>query len=319
MKLYVYKHGWVHSQDLIPEYEDTTPFSKKGIEKHCTIVKNPDDADYFYMGQVSDGNIENPNHPILESSFTYLSGNESKHILDLEGDWCELKGYGGGAQIAPQWVLQCIKSAAPTKYAHVVDPICPRPNMSQLLAFLKNNPDCGEIEFPDEVSFGFKGQPDPLNTRVRVAECIKRAGAKHEINFNRTWGGRKGLDSPVVTEYIESLYKNIISLCPEGVSSATIRFYETCFFARVPVIVGEQMIMEEDMRDTSFVYKIDAKLPDDKLTEELMKVYNTPLPELIEKGKMARQYFMDVVLKYFQDPTLYFIEWMKKKNIYHEK
>lgn len=317
MKLYVYKHGWVHSQDLIPEYVDTTPFSKDGIKRHCTVVDDPEQADFFYMGQVSDGNIDNPNHPILENSFTYLPGKELKHILDLEGDWCALPGYGGGAQTAHPWVLKCIRSCAPTKYAHWVQPIMARPNMSQLLAFLKTDPSC-DIEFPDEVSMGFRGQPDPIRTRQRTLESLQRTGIKHEVTFNTSWGGRKGLDSPAVSLYIESLYKNIISLCPEGVSSATIRFYETCFFARVPVIIGEQMVMEEGDYDTSFIYKIDPTRGDQHMDQELLKIAAIPLPELIEKGKAARQYFMDVVMKYFQDPTKYFIDWMKRKNLYSE-
>jgi hypothetical protein len=314
INLYVYHHGWVHSQDLIPEYVNTTPFSTEGLKQHCYIVDDPDEADLLYMGQVSDGNIDNPNHPILEESFEFLKGRESKHVLDLEGDWCALPGYGGGAQIAPQWVLQCIKSAAPTKYAHWVQPIMARPNLSGLLAFLKTNPSC-EIEFPDNVSLGFRGQPDPINTRVRIGDSLKRIGVKHDVTFNTSWGGRKGVDSPAVSAYIESLYTNLISLCPEGVSSATIRFYETCFFARVPVIVGEQMVMEEGDYDTSFLYKIDPTLGDQHLDQELLKIANTPLPELIDKAKAARQYFLDVVMKYFEDPTLYFINWMKRKNL----
>jgi hypothetical protein len=314
MKLYVYKHGWVHSQDLIPEYVNTTPFSKDGIAKHCTVVEDPNDADFFYMGQVSDGNIYNPKHPILEESFPYLKDAPNKHILDLEGDWCEIPGHGGGAQVAPPWVLNCIKSAAPTKYQHWVQPIMARPNLSGLLAFLKENPEC-EIEFPEDTSFCFRGQPDPINTRARTGESLKRIGVKHEFTFNTSWGGRKGLDSPAVSIYIESLYKNLISLCPEGVSSATIRFYETCFFARVPVIIGEQMIMEEGDRDTSFVYKIDPTKGDAHLDAELLKIANTPHSELVEKGKAARQYFIDVVMKYFQDPTAYMIDWMRRKNL----
>jgi len=317
MKLYIYKHGWVHSQDLIPEYVDSTPFSKDGIKRHCTVVDDPDQAEFFYMGQVSDGNIDNPQHPILKDSFTFMPGNEHRHILDLEGDWCAIPGHGGGAQIAHPWVLnKTIKSCAPTKYAHWVQPIMARPNMSSLLAFLKNNPDCGEIEFPEDISFGFRGQPDPINTRVRTYESLKRIGVKHEFTLNTSWGGRKGLDSPAVSAYIESLYRNLISLCPEGVSSVTIRFYETCFFARVPVIIGEQMVMEEGDYDTSFLYKIDPTLGDEHLDKELLKIAQTPHSELVEKGKAARQYFMDVVMEYFKDPTKYMIDWMKRKNLY---
>jgi hypothetical protein len=294
------------------------PFQQR---RNCTTLQSRGrsrPSRLFLYGQVSDGNIDNPNHPILKESFEFLDGREHQHILDLEGDWCALPGYGGGAQIAHPWVLKCIKSCAPTKYAHWVPPILARPNLSGLLAFLKQNPEC-EIEFPDEVSFGFRGQPDPINTRVRTGESLKRIGVKHEVTFNTSWGGRKGLDSPAVSLYIESLYKNLISLCPEGVSSATIRFYETCFFGRVPVIVGEQMVMEEGDYDTSFLYKIDPTLGDQHLDQELLKIANTPHSELVEKGKAARQYFMDVVMKYFQDPTGYFIEWMKRKNLYQER
>lgn len=318
MKLFIYKHANIHTHDKIPEFVGTTPFCQTGIQKHCTVVDDPDKADFLYMGQISDGNIDDPTNLLTEEKFVYLKGQESKHILDLEGDFCADKRYtacGYGRIVAPDWVLTPIKSCAPTKYAHWKHPVMARPHVSQLLIFLSQNPDC-EIEYPDEVSFGFRGMSGPIPTRNRVAQLLKNSGIKNEIVLNADWGGRKELDSPIVTNYIDSMYRNLISLCPESTCSATIRFYETCFFGRVPVIIGEQMVMEEGDYDTSFIYKIDPNCSDEELLSKFRKIADTPYTELVEKAKAARQYFIDVVMKYFQDPTAYMIKWMKRKSLY---
>lgn len=318
MNLFIYKNANIHTHDKIPEFVGTTPFCQTGIQKHCNIVKNPDSADFFYMGQVSDGNIDDPVNILTEQTWTFLPERELQHIMDLEGDFCDDKRFtacGYGRTIAPDWALKPIKSCAPTKYVHWKQPIMARPHVSQLLIFLSQNPEC-DIEFPDEISFGFRGQAGPLPTRTRLANLFKKSSIKNEIVLNADWGGRKGLDSPAVTNYIDSLYRNLISLCPESSCSATIRFYETCFFARVPVIVGEQMVMEEGDYDTSFIFKVNPKCTDEELLSQFQKIADSPYSELIEKARAARQYFMDVVVKYFQDPTAYMINWMQKKGLY---
>lgn len=318
MKLYIYPHANIHTHDKIPEFVGTTPFCQTGIKKHCQVVTNPDDADFFYMGQVSDGNIDDPTNILTEEKFDFLAGRELKHIMDLEGDFCadpRFTACGHGRTVAPEWALKPIKSCAPTKHAHWVQPIMARPHVSQLLIFLSQNPETSDIEFPEEVSFGFRGATGPLQTRARLGALLPNSGIKSEIILNADWGGRKGLDSPAVSAYIDSLYRNLISLCPESSCSATIRFYETCFFARVPVIVGEQMVMEEGDYDTSFLYKVNPECSDEELLAQLQKIADTSHSELVEKGKAARQYFLDVVSKYFQDPTAYMLDWMKRKNL----
>jgi hypothetical protein len=95
----------------------------------------------------------------------------------------------------------------------------------------------------------------------------------------------------------------------------TIRFYETCFFGRVPVVISEMAFMGDDDTDTSFIFKIPTDISEEEMAKELLKISQTPITELIERGKCARNYFLNVVSKYFEDPTLYFINWMKKKNL----
>lgn len=318
MKLYIYPHANIHTHDKIPEFVGTTPFCQSGIKKHCQVVNDPDKADFCYMGQISDGNMDDPANPMTEESFTYLRGQESKHILDLEGDWCDDLRYtacGYGRMVAPDWVLKCIKSSAATKKAHWVQPIMARPHLSPLLVYLSQLPEC-DLEYPESISFGFKGQPDPFGTRIRTAECLQRAGIANEMNFNKSWGGKNGLDSPAVSEYIDIMYRNLLSVCAEGVCSTSIRFYETCFFGRVPVIIGDQAVLEQGDYDTSFIYHVNPRCNDSQLTDQLQKIANAPHSELIEKAKAARQYFLDVVVKYFQDPTAYMIDWMQRKKLY---
>ena len=48
------------------------------------------------------------------------------------------------------------------------------------------------------------------------------------------------------------------------------------------------------------------------LYNSLLKIYKTDINELKERAKLARSYFENVIQKYFQDPTLYFLQWLNK-------
>ena len=50
------------------------------------------------------------------------------------------------------------------------------------------------------------------------------------------------------------------------------------------------------------------------MANELVKVYNTDIGELEERGKAARKYFDTVIRKYFEDPTLYFLNWLERNK-----
>ena len=58
-KPHVHDNESMHLVNGTSQYLNTVPMSKLGIETYFEIVE-PNDADYFYMGQFSDG-MEIPN------------------------------------------------------------------------------------------------------------------------------------------------------------------------------------------------------------------------------------------------------------------
>ena len=50
------------------------------------------------------------------------------------------------------------------------------------------------------------------------------------------------------------------------------------------------------------------------MANELISIYNTNINELKERGDAARTYFDNIIKKYFEDPTLFFINWLKNND-----
>lgn len=69
--------------------------------------------------------------------------------------------------------------------------------------------------------------------------------------------------------------------------------------------------MNEDLISNKFYYKIDPNATDTEIKKSLLDIYNTPLEELIERGKQSRVYFDTVIRDYFKDPTANFIQFLK--------
>jgi hypothetical protein len=304
IKLYIYPTALQHSQDKVDFYRDTTPLSEDGLKRHFIIVP-PEEADFFYMGQISCGTYKN----FSPADFKYLPGKENKHIIELEGDWTNDR--------APQWLLNCIctGNAARTYYDSYA--FCVRPCLSKLLVHLAKNKVDYKIDYPDNVSFGFRGQGDPYGTRIQIANIIKKHNMQNEIYFNPGWFAQIDLrqNNDIVQAFASVMKNNILALCPRGSGEDTIRFYEACFFGRVPVIIGSPLIMKEDIYNNSFYYRIEPNLPEAEIAQRLIDIYNTPKEELIKKAKLAKQYFTDVVVEYFNDPTKYFIDFLHHKKL----
>ena len=305
MKIFIYPTARTHSHDLINEYENTTPLSKEGIKRHCIVVTNPDEADFFYVGQISDGTM----HEIKESEFYYLKGNEHRHIVTIEGDWTN--------NTIPSYLLGCIFTGNGMKDYKKTYKYCARPCMSKLLVHLAKNKVDYNVTYDCKKSFGFKGQYDVHGTRLKVNNILQDLNLPKEILFNNTWLGSINLrENFTIQEYAKTFQNNLLSLCPRGAGEDTIRFYETCFFGRVPIIVGDTKIMNEDNYDCSFMYRISSRETDINIKRFLSDIFNTPDNILIEKAKKAKLFFNEVVVKYFEDPTLNFINFLGYHNLH---
>ena len=141
---------------------------------------------------------------------------------------------------------------------------------------------------------------------------------KKELHINRKWLGMVPLGATDVHDkFIQTMSDNLISLCPRGSGMDSVRLYETCYYSRVPVLISDQdyYLLGEDNYDTDFCFRICTDNCDPfYIKEELGKIYNTPLGELRERALLAKKYFNEEIKRYFEDPTLYFLQWVERGN-----
>tara|TARA_R100001082_G_scaffold110143_1_gene89138 strand:+ start:11992 stop:12933 length:942 start_codon:yes stop_codon:yes gene_type:complete len=310
IKLYIYPNANPHDHDSSEHCKNTVPFSKVGIEKHCVLV-SPQEADYFYMGQFNNdrGDLSKfkPEH------FPYFKGNESRHICDIEGE--------GGFEASnrshiPDWLHNSIiTTMGPLKKYSNIQYLFTRPTFSHLfMDIIRNQKE--DFKFPDKKSFGIRLF---MNHKVRAATvmALHKSDFEKEIHVNRKWEGLSKIGSSTQKDFIETMLNNSISLCPRGSGIDSVRFFETCYYNRLPVIITDHdyYLFGEDTYDMSFCYRIHKIDTNPKyILDELQKIYNTPIEDMKEKANAAKQYFETIVREYFEDPTLYFLKWLELKK-----
>tara|TARA_R100001126_G_C4875546_1_gene175673 strand:+ start:865 stop:1782 length:918 start_codon:yes stop_codon:yes gene_type:complete len=299
-KLYVYPHAKRHVHDDTEIYYNTVPMSKKGIEENFQL-SSPDEADYFYMGQIPNDRF----NQFTPSAYKYLKGNESRHIVDVEGE--------GGMPIAP-WVHDCIVTTmGPLKRYSNMKYLFTRPTFSHLfLDIIKNRNE--DFSLPTEKSFGFRGF---LNHKMRMmmVHALHNSDFEKDMHINRTWSGPSPIGGDVQNRYIETMKNNLISLCPRGSGIDSVRLIETCYYKRVPVLISDHdyYLFGEDNGDLDFVYRITGEnLTPEKIRDELDTIYSAPVEALHERALAAREYFDNVIREYFKDPTKYLLNWLDK-------
>jgi hypothetical protein len=203
-----------------------------------------------------------------------------------------------------------------------------RPTFSVLFVSLKDKKEV--FDLPNAVSMGFRGVVNHP-ARIALTNTMKQfpdIKSKSEFHITKDWHGPASVGSTAHKEFMSTMHNNIISLCPRGSGIDSARLLETCYFTRVPVLISDHdyYVPGEDHYDTSFFYRICheslfhpsrfAELPGPAeiyLRDELLKIYNTDIAELHRRAELARKYFENVIQKYFEDPTLYFLEWLNKK------
>jgi len=307
MKLYRYPQASPHNIDDGP-YRNCVPLGIDGLEKHCTIVNDPEEADYFHVGQIR----EDSTIKLYESDgseFEYFKGNEHRHIVDMEGE--------GGWDI-PEWMRKCILTTMGPLKKYNYYKLFTRPCFSSLM--IDCSKDDRQFDFPSKPGFGFRGclnhptrevlfkalkEPDLDNKRIR-----------REAYMTPGWFGPAPSRSEPHLIFEELMLKHPLSLCPRGAGIASTRVIETCFYGRIPVVVSDEDFYQvgEDIYDTSFMFKIIGDLSPTEMANELISIYNTNIGELKERGDAARDYFDNIIKKYFEDPTLFFINWLKNND-----
>ena len=289
------RDGWV----------DCVPFSPEGIARHTESTENPDEAQFFYCGQFHDKDAWrlNPNR------FEFFQGRESKHVLDIEGDW-------RGMDI-PEWLRPCVLTAMNVPERNRGWNIMARPGCSKLLVHLAREDISRPFTMPRERRFWFRGQRDSAGVRERLWDTLNGnfVPEDFEFDFNSLWAAHWALDNSVVRGYQNSMLENAFILCPAGEGQATLRMYEACYYGRIPIVVADCLWAWEDVTDVSFAFRISPQASDEEMGKALADIYAISDSELEDRCRMAALYFEHVVKAYFRDPTEMFLTWMKKRNL----
>lgn len=286
--------------DGLPNYFNVIPLSKKGIQDWCEVVKE-DEANYFYFGQFSDqttlGEIEKKRklyeHLPLE-----------RVIVDIEGDWLNKK--------MPEWLKKCILTINGASLDFKSLKAFVRPTFSTLLIHLKDKWDIPKYDV--EKRFIFRGFPDPHGVRSRIKAGFKLTNIPHIIELTDKWNGPSTIDSEDTQNYIGLMNKGLLALAPRGCGHDSVRYLEACWFGRVPIVIGDNLLVGEDYYDTSFCYKISQFQSISAINAQLFDIFEESDSELLKKARNARKYFDEVVRTYFKDPTLMFLNWLKRNK-----
>ncbi len=303
IKLFLYPNARRHTHDDIDNYRGTTPMCESGIAAHCELVP-PEHAEYFYMGQIGD----DPNRPPLEqSNFPFITAIPEKHIYDFEGDHnCDPSDF----------LEKCIFTANGAPYHWRNRKLVVRPTFSTVLVHLARQEKLQDFPLPNKKSFGFRGLPDPFGVRIKTYRAICEARLPGEIQFTNNWNGPVDINDLAVELYQKNLLESTFAICPRGNGRDSARIYEAMAYGRVPVLVGDHILLnEEDFDvDTSFCCKISQYCTMQQMSQQLTQIYQMPYSEMADRAWVARNYFETVVQKYFRDPTAYFLEKLEQNK-----
>jgi len=299
IKLYVYPNAgpMLHESpgEVAHGFSNTIPFSPKGIADHCELVP-PEQADYFYMGQVADKDswLLHPNR------FKYFDCNEHRHIVDLEGDWRDFDH--------PDWLKNSIITTGHARLSSL-DKFklrFVRPVMSPLLMRLvKNLP---KYEPPAKNGFQFQGQRDGKGLREKLYASLQASVMPHEFAFTNSWGCYLEENHPFVVSYLNLARKWSIALCPYG-EGPTCRFYEMVFLGRMLVLIADYQVFAEHKMMTGLVVRIAT---DDSVNVMASRLCYTYQNYSADEYSEVLDY-RDELLVYFKDPTAYLLNWLSER------
>lgn len=300
---HVHDDETLHLVNGISQYINTVPFSKKGISEHFNIT-TADKADFFYMGQISD-RMGIPS----KKNFFFLDGNESKHVCDIEGDWTN--------RMIPEWLKDCVLTINGAKKEYEDLDMFIRPTFSFLLVDLAKKKNKYVKTREINTKFGFRGFPDTHGVRKKMKESFDLSGFDGEVILNNTWQAQNNINSENTVKYIKTLTDNLFSLCPMGAGVDSIRFYESCYFGSIPVIISNNFIPFEYEFNKPFYFRIDPNLSIEGMLLEFSKIKNTSTNVIKEMSKNAQEYFEVQVRSYFYDPTLKFLKWYNNEKLFY--
>jgi hypothetical protein len=232
IRLYKYPHALPHIHDSIPEYRNSVPFSEDGIAKWCDLVE-PQDAELFYCGQF----IDEARGLLTADRFEYLKGNESKHVIDLEGDHSDSP--------IPLEFRDCLFTAMNATPDKRDWKLLVRPPCSMLLMDMVKH----RREVPQNRKHGscFIGKRDSAGQR----EKLFRWGMWNYWRWTEKWNAMSPVDSPEVRYYEREMNNWTHALCPPGEGESTVRYYEACGLGMMPIYLGTNLRFLDDIAPPS--------------------------------------------------------------------
>ena len=298
-KPHVHDNEEMHLVNGVSQYINTVPLSEIGIKNHFNLTTH-EDADFFYMGQISDG-MEIPN----KENFIYLKDNEHKHICDIEGDWVNKQ--------IPNWMFNCILTINGARKEYGAIKMFVRPTFSFLLVDLAKNKLPYERRQIDNISFGFRGYLDPYGVRLKMINAFNKSNLIGDVSITNVWMAQNDIHSDNAKKYINILTNNIFSLCPMGSGFDSIRFFESCYYGAIPIVISDIFVPFQKEFGKPFFFEIDYRLSEDEIKTKLIEITQTPIEIIKEMSDNAQDYFNCFIVSYFKDPTLTFLNWLSNE------
>ena len=271
------------------------PLTLDNILKNFKIVSSPEHSDYIFLGQIIENKI------IPDEFIEICKNNPKKVIVDLEGDF--------GSSLFNSCFKNVITCAGGPDKSWGLTNCFVRPQLSKVLLELHcNNYQTLPVD-SKALNFYFQGQVNVPN-RIILLKALQQLNLNNiKVSVNNSWGGNLSIQD---SEYCNMMNSNLLSLCPKGVGGSSIRFYESCFFGSVPILIGNDEVMSEHTYDTSFIFRIPDYNDISCVKHELDKINKTDAEQLRNRGKRARQYYDDVVKPHLDDPMSTFLRWLER-------
>ncbi len=151
--------------------------------------------------------------------------------------------------------------------------------------------------------FYFRGQRDPGGLREKVRKALELADVPGFFEYNDSWNAPTPANSPIVKFYEAEMTSWTYALCPAGWGQATQRFLEAVLLGRVPVVIGDGLLFGESQE-----LRVQGSATIEQLARWFSRIYRGSLSPNSSYAHLK-------IRDYFEDPTAYFLSWMRQRGI----
>ena len=88
-------------------------------------------------------------------------------------------------------------------------------------------------------------------------DLLSKTNINHECVLTNHWNGPSETGGAEHQAFEELMKECTFALCPRGCGHDSARFFEACFFQRIPIVIGDNILFGQlDGIDLSFCYRI---------------------------------------------------------------